>query len=102
MRIRYLREKHHYTREALSEMANISPKFLYEIENGQKGFSAMTLYNLSIALDTDADYILFGTCNEEKISDETRKVLSLFDANQKQSLFLLLEAISKLVNDKKY
>ena len=42
-RIRYLREKQHYTREQLAEMADISPKFLYEIESGQKGFSADTL-----------------------------------------------------------
>lgn len=42
-RIRYLRERQHYTREQLAEMADISPKFLYEIESGQKGFSADTL-----------------------------------------------------------
>ncbi len=35
-RIRYLREKQHYTREQLAEMADISPKFLYEIESGQR------------------------------------------------------------------
>ena len=35
-RIRYLRERQHYTREQLAEMADISPKFLYEIESGQE------------------------------------------------------------------
>ena len=38
IRIRFLREERHYTREYLAEMADISPKFLYEIESGQKGF----------------------------------------------------------------
>lgn len=38
-RIRYLREKQHYTREQLAEMADISPKFLYEIESGQVAFA---------------------------------------------------------------
>jgi len=33
-RIRALREEKHYSRERLSEMAGISPKFLYEVENG--------------------------------------------------------------------
>ncbi len=38
-RIRYIRELNHYTREELAEYADISSKFLYEIESGQKGFS---------------------------------------------------------------
>lgn len=28
---------HNYTREYLAELADISPKFLYEIETGKKG-----------------------------------------------------------------
>lgn len=64
-RIRYLREKQHYTREQLAEMADISPKFLYEIESGQKGFSADTLVRLSETLDTNADYILLENIEEK-------------------------------------
>lgn len=48
------------SRETLAEMADISPKFLYEIETGQKGFSAGTLYKLGIALASSSDYILCG------------------------------------------
>ena len=44
IRIRCLREEKHYTREKLAEMAEISTKFLYEIEVGSKGVSADTLY----------------------------------------------------------
>ena len=32
-KIRFLREEKHYTREHLAELADISPKFLYEVEN---------------------------------------------------------------------
>ncbi len=43
-RIRALRELNRYTREKFAEIADISPKFLYEIETGQKrifgGYSA--------------------------------------------------------------
>ena len=39
-RIRELREMHNYTREEMAEMVEISPKFLYEIESGKKGFSS--------------------------------------------------------------
>lgn len=59
-RIRQLREEKQYTREGLAELAEISSKFLYEIEQGKKGFSADTLYKLVESLQTNADYILFG------------------------------------------
>ena len=36
-RIRALREEKHYSRERLSEMAGISPKFLYEVEKWAQG-----------------------------------------------------------------
>lgn len=59
-RIRYIREKINYTREELSEIVDISPKFLYEIETGQKGFSANTLLKISKGLSVTCEYILSG------------------------------------------
>ena len=58
-RIRALRETAGYSREQLSEMADISVKFLYEIESGKKGMSALTLY-LTRARGVSADSILRG------------------------------------------
>ena len=57
-RIRLLRENAGYSREKLSELANIGSKFLYEIETGKKGMSAYTLFNIANALNTSCDYIL--------------------------------------------
>ena len=51
---------HNYTREYLAELADISPKFLYEIETGKKGCSSFVLYRLVKALDIKADSILFS------------------------------------------
>lgn len=59
-RIRKTRVMRGYTRKYLAEQADISSKFLYEIENGKKGFSAHVLYNLCNALGVDCDYILTG------------------------------------------
>ena len=42
-RIRQLRENLHMSCEALAEQADVSDKFIYEIEKGNKGFSAATL-----------------------------------------------------------
>lgn len=59
-RIHAARLSHGYTRKYLAEQASISPKFLYEIENGKKGFSDQVLCNLCSALDVDCDYIMMG------------------------------------------
>ena len=66
-----LRNDRGYTREQLAELADISEKFLYEIETGKKGFSANTLSRISKALSVSCDYIMFGeksqNCGGEKI-----------------------------------
>lgn len=81
IRIRNLRELNHYTREDLAEMADISSKFLYEIETAQKGFSVDTLLKICTVLDVSCDYILTGVkgnnCNEELIN-----IVEMFDATQ--------------------
>ena len=76
LRIWQLREKAGYSREKLSEAANISAKFLYEIEIGKKGMSAYTLYNLANALNVSCDYILTGQRNN--ISAE--HILNIFSS----------------------
>ena len=50
-KIKGLRIHQGYTVEQLAEEANISTKFLYEIEAGRKGFSANVLYKISKALN---------------------------------------------------
>ena len=91
-KIRFLREEKHYTREHLAELADISPKFLYEVENGQKGFSADTLYRLAEALDTNSDYILFGKYRG-KIYDEAQRILNLFEEPKKEIVIEIIELI---------
>ncbi len=84
-----------YTRECLAEMASISPKFLYEIETGRKGFSASVLYNLCVALSVDSDYILTGA---EKMEYDQKLVetLQLFNQSQTECLSAILKQIYDL------
>ena len=71
-RIRELREMHNYTREGMAEMVEISPKFLYEIESGKKGFSSDVLCKIARTLTVSCDYIMYGEehslRNGEKLS----------------------------------
>lgn len=95
IRIRYTRELNHYTREDLAECAEISSKFLYEIENGQKGLSATNLLKICQALDVSCDYILTGV-NKVKCNEELINIIEAFDSTQiqnvKKMLLILLDA----------
>ena len=93
-RIRYVRELNHYTREELAEYADISSKFLYEIENGQKGLSATNLLKICQALEVSCDYIMTGKA-ETVCSEDLINILEAFDVTQipnvKKMLTILLE-----------
>ena len=93
-RIRNIRELNRYTREDLAEMADISTKFLYEIENGKKGISADSLLKICKALEVSCDYILTGN-KGNNCNDELTDIIEMFDATQviniKKMLLILLE-----------
>ncbi len=95
-RILLMRTMRGYTRENLAEMASITPKFLYEIENGKKGFSAIVLYKLCNALKVDCDYILTG---KEKIDCDEKlvEILQLFNQSQTECLSIILKQIYELL-----
>ncbi len=59
-RISNLRKDMGISRTELAQKAHISTKFLYEIENGKKGFTVKTLLNLATVLNADCNYILTG------------------------------------------
>ena len=75
-RIREQRELMGYTREELSELINVSPKFCADIELGVKGMSIETLCKLSNELLISTDYILFGKTNHPA-DDEISNLINL-------------------------
>lgn len=94
-RIRELRELQNYTRENFAEKADISIKFLYEIETGKKGFSADTLCRISQALSVSCDYIMFG---EEEEYQSTQKIASVLEKMEPSQLREVLEILKILCN----
>lgn len=95
-RIFLVRNMRGYTRDALAEMADITPKFLYEIETGKKGFSGVVLYNLCKALDVDSDYILTG---KEGMVYDNRLIstLELFEKSSTEKIVNVLRAIYEMM-----
>lgn len=58
-RIRLSREKAHLSREQLAEYLDITPKFLADIECGNRGLSMPFALFIQI-LNVSADYLIFG------------------------------------------
>lgn len=77
---------------------NICHKFLYEIESGQKGFSADTLYRLAEALETNADYILYGEYRG-KIDNELGRIFNTFDDDKKRLVVKIMELICEFAEE---
>lgn len=65
-RIKILRKSKGMTQEQLSEAINVSPHYIYEIERGIKQMSLETFMSITHALNTSADYLLFGASNCDK------------------------------------
>lgn len=84
-RIRGQREFLEYTREELSEMADISTQFLADIEVGRKSMTAATIMKLSKALRVSSDYLLFG---EESVLNDSTKI-----EKASSQIFLTLEQL---------
>lgn len=94
-RIKSLREQKKYSREVFAEKIQISTKFLYEIENREKGFSADVLKRMSSVLDISSDYILFGENNDTTGEHYLKEVFELERA-QKKYLREILSILKKM------
>lgn len=85
-----------YTRDSLAELSQITSKFLYEIENGKKGFSVWVLFNLSKALNVDCDYLLTGKHSMDH-DKKLMEVLGLFEAKQAEGITNILKDIYSIL-----
>lgn len=85
-RIKKQRLLNGYSREKLAEMADITPRFCYDLELGLKNMSVNTLCKLSEALHVSVDYILFGSSNSPEEIDPIAGMISLCPANKRSYL----------------
>ena len=94
-KIKGLRIHQGYTVEQLAEEANISTKFLYEIEAGRKGFSANVLYKISKALNVSCDYIL-NDSNQQTVPDFIIELVKKLDSKEQVAVEHILVEIIRL------
>ena len=93
-RIQEIRKERSMTREDLAEKAEISTKFLYEVERGKKGISAESVFKISRALSVSSDYLLLGEgkSNNSNLDNLSRK--------QMECLEKIVELMYEFWNDK--
>ena len=97
--IKTLRIKQGYSVDELAEAADISTKFLYNIEAGKAGFSAKVLLNIAKALNVSCDFILTGSeTDDESIIIE---IIRQFDRAERKYLERILLNIIQMKLDKK-
>lgn len=84
-----------YSREQLAEMADITPRFCYDIELGSKNMSLHTLCKISSALSVSTDYLLFGSRTEE---DEYVPITALIETCPPRKLEQLMQIVSQYIN----
>lgn len=98
LKIKKLRERRKLTREKLGEMADISDRFIYDIETGQKGISAETLYKLSRALNVTSDYLLFEVEENKNELSYVTEILKNLSPSELESVEKIILEISKLTS----
>jgi transcriptional regulator with XRE-family HTH domain len=95
-RVRKCREALGYSREALSEKADLATSFIGAIELGSGSFTAETLIKLCRALGVSADMILFGEDDHGDLSNVTA-MLSCVDSKYIPELENLLGAYIRTI-----
>lgn len=96
--IRELRMRRGYSVNQLAEAADISTKYLYDIEAGKKAFSAKVLFNIANALNVSCDFILSGNDNYE--IETIIKIIHKLDKLERRYLELILLKIVQIKSDK--
>ena len=95
-RLRAKREAAGYTREQLSELCSLSPRFLANVELGDSAFSLDTLMTVCKILSCSSDELLFGnTVNQSAWSDNPSTVNIINKESIDKTLQGILELITK-------
>jgi len=92
-RIRIEREKFDMTREKLSELLNLSPYFLGQIERGERKMSINTLINISECLHVSIDYLFFERVN----ANTNNNILHSLINKCSEKEIKVIEAVIKLL-----
>lgn len=95
-KIKKWRLKREYTREYLAELADISPKFLYEIEKGKKGCSSYILYMIASSLNINVNKLL---PEENRGMEHEENFYQRIEGTQKDKVDSILKIIYDMIRE---
>lgn len=96
-RLRLKREGAGYTREQLSELCSLSPRFIANIELGTATFSLSSLMVVCRVLSCSSDHLLYGdTVNGDAWSDTVDRLRHL-DVKYKESVDKVLQGVIEAI-----
>lgn len=73
-RLRIRREEVNMTREDVAKIMCVRPKFIADVEIGQKGISVPNLYKLTQILNVSVEYIMSGKVDTRMDSEERKQI----------------------------
>jgi len=75
-KIRIERERFGISREKFSELLNLSPFFVGQIERGERKMSISTLINVSECLHVSIDYLIFGDVQTDQEHNSLQSLIN--------------------------
>lgn len=87
-RIKLKRKELNLTQEKLSEIIDVSPSYISEIERGSSICSLATITNIATTLQTNLDYLIYGITPNNSNQTFTEILKSIPENNHK--LFISL------------
>lgn len=82
-RIKIKRKEMKLTQEKLSEIIDVSPSYISEIERGSSICSLATITNIADTLNTSLDYLVLGITENNAVKMFTDILKSIPEDNQK-------------------
>ena len=96
-RIRSKRESAGYTRERLSELCALSPRFLANVELGDSAVSLETLITLCRVLSCSSDDLLFGVQEDDPGWSDILSQLRRLDSRYQPELGKILQGVIETI-----
>ena len=97
-RIKEKRISYKLTQEKLSELVDVCPSYIGEIERGNSIPSIATIVNIAKELNLNLDFLLLGITPENSSTFFSDLILSIPD-NKKDLFVKLCENIAKTLNE---
>ena len=97
-RIKQKRKEKNLTQEKLSEIIDVSPSYISEIERGTSICSLATLTNISNTLNTSLDYLVFGVTTNNSSQTFSEILKSIPEKNHKLFINLCENIANSLKN----